>query len=138
MRSTIAPILLGTLLSVVESQGVSAADSDATVKRGKVLYQAHGCYACHGYNGTGRRQLTEGASGVITNDDVFLIYLRARADVKPSLPKQYMPHYPASSLPDKDALAILSYIRTFNDDPPSIDDAKALRGILQSANDDIR
>ena len=138
MRPTVAPILLGTLLVAAQSLGVCAAESDATVKRGEALYQAHGCYACHGYNGTGKRQLTEGTSGIITNDDVFLIYLRARADVKPSLPKQYMPHYPASSLPDEDALAILSYIRTFDDDPPSIDDAKALRGILQSAKDDIR
>jgi hypothetical protein len=64
---------------------------------------------------------------------LFLTYLRARADQNPMLPVQNMPYYPASSLPDGDALDIYAYIRTFRDDPPAVEDIPALKAILDAA-----
>ena len=94
---------------------------------GERLYLEHGCYTCHGYNGTGRRPLANNVSGITADATVFLTYLRARRDVKPMLPKQGMPYYSASSLPDDDALAILDYLRSLVDEPPAVESAPALR-----------
>ena len=44
-----------------------------------------------------------------------------------------MPNYPATSLPDSDALDIYAYIRTFRDDPPAVEDIPALKAILDAA-----
>lgn len=122
--------------SVVLAAGLACslsiqADEKNGLDYGKAMYQAHGCYTCHGYNGTGKRPLNATISGIVQNDTVFLTYLRARKDVKPSLPRQDMPHYPATSLPDKDALAILAYIKTFGDQPPTVQDAEALKAIWE-------
>jgi mono/diheme cytochrome c family protein len=110
-----------------------AAEDSAAVDSGKSLYLSHGCYSCHGYEGVGKRPLSPKTSGIVSNDEVFLVFLRARADVKPPLPKQWMPHYPESALPDEDALAILAYIRSFRDNPPSIAESETLSTILDAA-----
>lgn len=111
--------------------GQQAASGDA--ERGKELYYTHGCYACHGYQGVGRRHLVNSESGILTSEALFLTYLRARADQNPMLPVQNMPNYPATSLPDSDALDIYAYIRTFRDDPPAVEDIPALKAILDAA-----
>lgn len=111
----------------------AAAEESASLEKGKSLFRAHGCYSCHGYKGVGKRQLSPKTSGIVSNDEVFLAYLRARADVKPALPKQWMPHYPQSTLPDEDALAILTYIRSFDDNPPTIAESETLSSIRKGA-----
>lgn len=103
---------------------------------GKQLYFDHGCYGCHGYQGIGRRDLANDASGIMLNEQVFLIYLRARADKSPEFPTQDMPNYPESSLPDVAAKDIYAYIRTFKDEPPAIEDIPALQGVLDDARSD--
>lgn len=106
-----------------------AAESDDE-KTGKQLYFDHACYACHGYQGIGRHNLANGVSGIMLSEQVFLIYLRARGDAQPGNPVQSMPSYPANALSDADALKIYEYIKTFQDDPPDVDEIPALRGIL--------
>ena len=101
--------------------------------RGKQLYYDHSCYACHGYNGIGRRSLAYNASGLMINEEIFFIYLRARADQNPQFPTQTMPNYDESSLPDSEARDIYAYIRTLIDQPPPVAEIPALQGILDDA-----
>jgi cytochrome c len=103
------------------------------LERGKQAYYDHACYACHGFQGIGRRNITNRASGILVSEEVFLIYLRARADHNPAISEQTMPHYPASSLPDDVARDIYAYILTFEDNPPPVEDIPALQGILDDA-----
>jgi mono/diheme cytochrome c family protein len=105
-------------------------------EKGQGLYFDHGCYGCHGYNGIGRRNLANDVSGIMFNEEVFLVYLRARTDKNPLFPTQDMPNYPASSLSDDQAKDIYAYIRTFEDDPPDMQDIPALQGILDDAKSD--
>ena len=117
------------------ARNVYSAEGDSE-ELGETLYVTHGCYTCHGYNGTGRRPLANATSGVIQNDSIFLAYLRARADIKPILPFQGMPHYAEAALPNDDALAILDYLRTLVDQAPEVKEAPALRAILESVPSD--
>ena len=111
------------------AMGPVSGDAD----KGKELYYAHGCYGCHGYNGIGRQNLANDVSGIMSNEQVFLIYLRAREDQNPLFPTQAMPNYAAVSLPDEQAKDIYAYIRTFKDDPPDVEDIPALKDILDAA-----
>lgn len=132
MRQKTSVTLFGTLAlltAVAAAQETASGDPE----HGKTLYYEHGCYACHGYQGIGRRNLANGVSGVLASEQVFLTYLRARADLNPMLPVQTMPNYPATSLPDDDALDIYAYVTTFRDDPPEVDDIPALKAILEAA-----
>ncbi len=53
---------------------------------GKALYYSYGCYACHGYNGeTGYRAFV-GNWGHLANEQVFITFLRGRANVAPVTP----------------------------------------------------
>ena len=101
--------------------------------RGKTLYYDHGCFACHGYNGIGKHNIANDVSGIMTNEEIYLIFLRARSELNPPLPSQKMPHYPKASLPDREALDIFAYIKTFKDNPPSAKDARALSAIIEAA-----
>lgn len=109
-----------------------AADNDPD-RTGKQLYYDHGCYACHGYQGIGRHNIANGVSGIASNEQVFLIYLRARGEVAPGNPVQTMPNYPENTLSDADARKILAYIKTFVDEPPVIEEVPVLRQILEDA-----
>lgn len=102
-------------------------------EKGSTLYYDYGCYGCHGFNGIGRQNLANDVSGIMFSEEVFLNYLRLRADLNPLFPTQSMPNYPASSLSDEDALDIYAYVRTFKDEPPEIEDAPALKAILEAA-----
>ena len=109
--------------------GQASGDSE----RGKQAYYDYACHACHGYGGIGRHNIANQSSGVFVNEQVFILYLRARGDQNPRFPTQTMPHYPASSLSDEDALDIYAYIMTFVDDPPEVEDIPALQTILNDA-----
>ena len=52
--------------------GQQSASGDA--ERGKDLYYTHGCYACHGYQGVGRRQLVNSDSGILMSESLFLSF----------------------------------------------------------------
>ncbi|MBJ89933.1 MAG: hypothetical protein CMO98_08760 [Woeseia sp.] len=121
-------LVIAILFTTME---ISQASGDPD--RGKQLYYDHSCYACHGYNGIGRRSLANNASGLMINEEIFIIYLRARADQNPQFPTQTMPNYDESSLPDSEARDIYAYIRTLIDQPPPVAEIPALQGILDDA-----
>jgi len=119
-------------ISTVVAQDRNVAGSDAL--RGKELYYAHGCFACHGYNGeTGASDLVGTKSPVIADVELFVTYLRLRADFAPLLPSTRMPNYSESVLSDTDARNIFAYVSTFELDAPDIEDTPALRAVLESA-----
>ena len=102
-------------------------------EKGATLYYDFACYSCHGYDGTGRVPLANDASGVMVNEQVFLTYMRLRADQNPVNPKNSMPNYADSTLSDEQALDIYAYIKTLRDDPPALEDIPAFVEILESA-----
>jgi len=124
-------LLTGTILFVAASIAIGQSTGDT--ERGKQAYYDYACYGCHGYQGIGRRNIANRASGVLVTEDVFLIYLRARGEQNPGFSTQTMPHYPESSLSDEDARHIYAYIMTFVDEPPAVEDIPALQGIVDDA-----
>lgn len=128
---------LGTFMGIVAIVAVGAASiaiaQDADIERGKQAYYDYACYACHGYQGIGRHNIANRSSGVMVNEQVFLLYLRARGDQNPAFSTQTMPHYPASSLPDDIARDLYAYILTFVDEPPEVEDIPALQSIIDDA-----
>lgn len=126
-------VILGALLVLPAIAQESPGSPTGVAESGRRLYYDHACYACHGYQGIGRRNLANDASGVMVNEQVFLAYLRGRADQNPLFPTQSMPNYPESSLPDDEALDIYAYIKRFADNPPAIEDIPVLREILDDA-----
>jgi cytochrome c len=131
LRLSVGVFATSLFLTSVAQDPYAAPSGDA--ERGKQLYYDYACYACHGFQGIGRRNLANDVSGIMVNEQVFLAYLRARADQNPRFPTQNMPNYPESSLPDDKALDIYAYIRTFRDSPPAVEDIPALRAILEDA-----
>ncbi len=129
IRSSVALVSVCSVLLVATAAGQDSGDTD----NGKQLYFDHACYSCHGYGGIGRRNIANNASGILVSEEVFITYLRARADQNPQFPTQTMPNYAASSLSDDDARDIYAFIRTLKDDPPEVDDIPALKGILEDA-----
>ncbi len=100
---------------------------------GAQLYYDHGCYACHGYSGYGRVDLNNTGSPWLVNEEIFRVFLRARADVAPTLPSTSMPNYPTNALSDEGVSNIFAYIRSLPDNQPDSADIPALRTILESA-----
>jgi cytochrome c len=103
--------------------------------KGQEQYYQHGCYGCHGYTGIGKRNLANDVSALMSNEQLFLNYLRARDDLNPSLPTQKMPSYSQQTISDEKALDIYAYIRTFKDAPPETIDIPALNLILEDAKE---
>jgi mono/diheme cytochrome c family protein len=110
---------------------LSSLSSD--LDEGKKLYLNQGCYGCHGYNGTGRYPLAGDVSGIMTNKDLFITFLRLRADINPINPSNNMPNYSKSMIDDKEAELLYDYINTFEDNPLKLEDIPVLKEILESA-----
>jgi mono/diheme cytochrome c family protein len=110
---------------------LSSLSSD--IEEGKKLYLNQGCYGCHGYNGTGRYPLAGDVSGIMTNKDLFITFLRLRADINPINPSNNMPNYSKSMIDDKEAELLYDYINTFEDNPLKLEDIPVLKEILESA-----
>jgi cytochrome c len=127
-------ILIGAVAFAAASIAIGQSTGD--VERGKQAYYDYACFGCHGYEGIGRHNIANRSSGVMVTEEVFLIYLRARGEQNPEFSTQTMPHYPASSLPDEDALDIYAYIMTFVDDPPPVDEIPALKAIVDEAQNE--
>jgi len=124
---------LRILLVIVLLQNAHAQDPGGDVEEGKQLFYDFACYACHGYNATMRVPLVGDASGIMNSEQVFLTYLRLRADQNPVNPKNAMPNYAASTLSDEQALAIYAYIKSLKDDPPEVEDNLVMQQILDAA-----
>jgi mono/diheme cytochrome c family protein len=131
-RLAVLSAALAFVAALAAAQPPAELSDDAA--RGRALYYAHGCYGCHGYNGeTGVRNLVGTGSPIVENVDVFVAFLRLRADLLPVYPTTRMPNYAESALSDADARRIFAYIRTFELDAPEADQIPALRAILESA-----
>ena len=110
---------------------LSSLSSD--LEEGKNLYLNQGCYGCHGYNGTGRYPLSADVSGIMINKDLFITFLRLRADINPVNPSNSMPNYSKNMIDDNEAEKLYDYINTFEDNPPKLEDISVLKDILESA-----
>jgi mono/diheme cytochrome c family protein len=101
---------------------------------GKALYFNHACYACHGYTGETSRAFVNNWSVILANEDNFIRFLRGRANQAPVAPSTGMPHYPESSLSDRQARDIYAYIRTFKSNAPELKDISVLNQIIKAAS----
>lgn len=121
------------LLLIIAAVGVSPVSIAAgDIAAGEKLYFDQGCYSCHGYNGTGRTPLVDGASGIMSNEELFVRFLRLRGDQNPLPPSNSMPSYSADVLPDQDARNIYAYITSLSDDPPAIEDIDVFVELIES------
>ena len=100
---------------------------------GASLYLDHGCYACHGYNGTGRYPIANNMSGIMSSEALFIMFLRLRADLNPLPPANSMPNYSEAVINDKQAQDLYAYINTLTDNPPQIENIPTLKDILDNA-----
>lgn len=103
------------------------------VDQGAAVYYEHGCYSCHGYNGTGRTPLANDVSGIMVNEDVFIRFLRQRADRNPILPDNSMPNFGVEALSDAQAKDVYAYIKTLKDDPPEVSEIPSFVKMLDAA-----
>ena len=101
---------------------------------GEKLYLSHGCYSCHGYNGTGRYPLANDISGIMTNEELFTMFLRLRADLNPVSPSNSMPNYSKNVIDDSEAKQIYAYIKTFKDNPPQLEEIPIFKEMLDNSN----
>lgn len=121
------------ILAFVLLQPAYAQDHIGDAEKGEQLFSDFACYACHGYNATMRVPLVGDASGIMSNEQLFLNFLRLRADQNPTNPKNSMPNYAASTLSDEQALDIYAYIKSVEDDPPSVEDNPVMQEMLDAA-----
>ena len=101
---------------------------------GDKLYLSHGCYSCHGYNGTGRYPLANDISGIMTSEELFTMFLRLRADLNPVSPSNSMPNYSKNVIDDSEAKQIYAYIKTFKDSPPQLEEIPIFKEMLDNSN----
>ena len=101
---------------------------------GEKLYLSHGCYSCHGYNGTGRYPLANYISGIMTSEELFTMFLRLRADLNPVSPSNSMPNYSKNVIDDSEAKQIYAYIKTFKDSPPQLEEIPIFKEMLDNSN----
>jgi len=101
---------------------------------GEKLYLSHGCYSCHGYNGTGRYPLANEISGIMTSEELFTMFLRLRADLNPVSPSNSMPNYSKNVIDDSEAKQIYAYIKTFKDSPPQLEEIPIFKEMLDNSN----
>jgi mono/diheme cytochrome c family protein len=125
--------ILGFLLVICLLQNALAQDPGGDVEKGEQLYYDFACYSCHGYNATMRVPLVGDASGIMSSEQVFLTFLRLRADQNPTNPNNAMPNYAASTLSDEQALDIYAYIRSVKDESPAVEDNPVMQEMLEAA-----
>lgn len=117
----------------VLSQGAIAQGTSGDAGKGEQLYYDYACYSCHGYNATMRIPLIGDKSGIMADEQLFLRFLRLRADQNPVNPKNSMPNYDVNVLSDEQALDIFAYIKSLKDDSPELEDIPVFVEILESA-----
>ena len=124
------------IAALVSSAGLiasAAQAADGNAVNGEQLYADFACYACHGHNATGRVPLSQETSGVLSRADVFLRYMRLRADQNPVNPKNSMPNYSAETLSDAQALDIYAYLVSLEHETPDVDDIPLMQDLIDDA-----
>jgi mono/diheme cytochrome c family protein len=129
MRTTTRILALAAIVSAL-----AGAASAQDVAKGKSLFYNNTCYGCHGFNGqTGARNLVGTNSPILSSPEVFITFLRGRANFAPMIPSTAMPSFPASAISDAQARDIYAYIKTFKLDSPDVKDIPAYAAIQASA-----
>ena len=108
-------------------------NSAINTENGASLYLDHGCYSCHGYNGSGRHPIANNMSGIMSSEALFITFLRLRADLNPLKPSNSMPNYSEAVINDEQAQDLYAYINTLTDNPPQIENIPILKNILDNA-----
>jgi len=121
------------ILAASSSAAAQTPSGDAT--RGKAIFLAHQCWACHGYNGeTGTRLLREDGTFIprLLTVNGFIAFIRApRPDQAPPTGSvTSMPSYGAASLPNAEAADLFAYIKTFKPTQPAVKDIPLLNQML--------
>ncbi len=136
-------LVASTARAQAPSGGASAAPPSGStalaagnVASGRSLFNAHQCFACHGYNGeTGTRLLQEDGTFIPRLFTVrgFIAFIRApRPNEAPPVGSSItMPSYGATSLPDQQAADMFAYIKTFKPTQPALKDIPLLSQMLK-------
>jgi len=125
---------VATIAALTATTALCVNAQDSAIERGRSLFHEQGCYGCHGFNGeTGARDLVGTGSAVVENVDIFIAFLRARADQAPLLPTTRMPNYPENSLSDADARAIFAFVDSLTLDAPNPETVPTFQAILELA-----
>jgi mono/diheme cytochrome c family protein len=135
VKLTRAGALIALVLIVAPTLQVPAQDGGADTERGRELYYRHGCYGCHGFNGeTGAQDLVGTGSPIVSDEALFITFLRLRADQAPLLPSTRMPNYPANALSDADARDIFAFVTGLRLDAPETGEIATFEAILDAAD----
>lgn len=130
---------LSVLFLLLASVATAQLRHSEDAMRGKQLYYLHGCYGCHGFNGeTGARRLVGTGSPIIEKPEIFIAFLRARADAAPMLPSEKMPSFSKAALSDADAQDIFAYVHGFVLNAPDPSGIPAFQSIIDSARADYK
>lgn len=130
--SLLSKALQGVLLLGL-CQPLYSQETNGDTERGAQLYYEFACYACHGYNASGRTPLSRETSGILSSEELFIRYLRLRADQNPINPKNSMPNYDVGTLSDAKASDIYAYLVSLQDNTPEIDDIPTMQEIIDAA-----
>ena len=128
-RHVMSAVLLAATIAALAANA-----QDSAIERGRALFHEQGCYGCHGFNGeTGARDLVGTGSAVVENVDIFIAFLRARADQAPLLPTTRMPNYPENALSDAEARDIFAFVDSLVLDSPNPETVPTLQAIVELA-----
>jgi mono/diheme cytochrome c family protein len=130
----LAALTLASAAIGAQTSGGALPPGDAS--RGKAVYQAQQCWACHGYNGeTGTRLLQEDGSFIVRLLTVsgFVSFIRAPRpnDPPPVGSTLSMPSYGVVSLPNQQAADLFAYIKTFKPTQPALKDIPLLSEMIK-------
>ena len=141
MRALIAVALVLLASATGASQATATGTQPSTPQasdpqKGKTLFVAHQCFACHGYNGeTGTRLLNEDGTFIprLLTIRGFIAFIRApRPSERPPIGSSVaMPSYGVSSLPDQQAADLFAYIKTFKPTQPPLKDIPLLTEMIR-------
>ena len=103
-------LMIGLVLTLqLRYGGTSVArDSAATIERGEMVYNAKGCYTCHGRVGQGSIYTGPSLASLRLSAEALAGYVRA--------PSGVMPGYSAAMVSDDELRAIAAYLLSL---PPS-------------------
>lgn len=100
MAAALALILIALPASAQPAKPPPAGDA----ARGKQIFNADGCYECHGYAGQGSRSSGPRLARIELDFDAFKTELRQ--------PSNEMPPYAKSVVSDRDAADIYAFLRS--------------------------
>src|SRR5262245_28128285 len=134
-RAFAVATLVALAFAAVPAPTASAAPQvTGNAASGKKIYEAYGCYACHGYNGeTGARVLVPSRSSNVVSESSFVAFLRARANLAPAQPSTGMPNYSAATLTDAQAKDLYAYVSAFKSNTPAVDEIPVFKQIRSAA-----